>query len=91
MNGTEWLAFEPEHAMVFARPHRGPPSVYRPPNEDDDGGEHRGHRGELRRRDAHGAFDEHSNHPPPPPLDSLDENDAGYLHTYAAAKDLRLL
>ncbi|KAF2162397.1 hypothetical protein M409DRAFT_69030 [Zasmidium cellare ATCC 36951] len=25
INGTEWLAFEPEHALVFARSHRGPP------------------------------------------------------------------
>lgn len=25
VNGTEWLAFEPEHALVFARPRRGPP------------------------------------------------------------------
>ncbi|KAK4494708.1 hypothetical protein PRZ48_014064 [Zasmidium cellare] len=25
INGTEWLAFEPEHALVFARSHRRPP------------------------------------------------------------------
>lgn len=25
VKGMEWLAFEPEHALVFARPHHGPP------------------------------------------------------------------
>ncbi|KNG52631.1 hypothetical protein TW65_00051 [Stemphylium lycopersici] len=25
IEGMEWLAFEPEHALIFARPHRGPP------------------------------------------------------------------
>lgn len=25
VNGTEWLAFEPEHALLFASPHRPPP------------------------------------------------------------------
>lgn len=31
INGTEWLAFEPEHASVFARPRRGPPPGDRGP------------------------------------------------------------
>ncbi|KAJ5922342.1 hypothetical protein N7516_010045 [Penicillium verrucosum] len=66
VNGTEWLAFEPEHAM--------------------DGGH-----GELRKREPHDTDEKH--HGPTggrPPM-AFDENEAGYLHTYAAAKDLRLL
>lgn len=35
VNGTEWLAFEPEHALIFARPHRGPPPGRRPPGGPD--------------------------------------------------------
>ncbi|KAL1297500.1 hypothetical protein AAFC00_005019 [Neodothiora populina] len=31
VNGTEWLAFEPEHAMIFSRPRRPPPGVGEPP------------------------------------------------------------
>lgn len=40
INGTEWLAFEPEHALMFARPFRGgPPRGGWPgaPREPDDG------------------------------------------------------
>lgn len=77
INGTEWLAFEPEHALGFAR-------VRRP----------RGSPG----KGPHG--------PPPTKMTGLvedtlqnvlhdstaDEEDKwGYLHTYSAAKDLRLL
>ncbi|PYI08811.1 hypothetical protein BO78DRAFT_405503 [Aspergillus sclerotiicarbonarius CBS 121057] len=67
VNGTEWLAFEPEHAMVFARPHHPPPSAE---GEDD--------RKDLRRRDLETEEEE-------------EEQEAGWLHTYTAAKDLRLL
>lgn len=84
VNGTEWLAFEPEHAMVFARPRRGPPP-HLPPNDDDTEPEDGGH-GELRKREHHDTDEKH--HGPPK---ALDENESGYLHTYAAAKDLRLL
>ncbi|KAK5111851.1 hypothetical protein LTR85_011749 [Meristemomyces frigidus] len=43
VNGTEWLAFEPEHALMFARAHgpggpgggRGPPSGGPPPDGED--------------------------------------------------------
>lgn len=31
INGTEWLAFEPEHALIFARGNRGPPGHRKPP------------------------------------------------------------
>ncbi|PYH97097.1 hypothetical protein BO71DRAFT_396527 [Aspergillus ellipticus CBS 707.79] len=69
VNGTEWLAFEPEHAMVFARPHRGPP-----PGQDDDhsGDDDHDKKGLRVKRDDQGL-------------------ESGWLHTYAAAKDLRLL
>ncbi|KAK6007442.1 hypothetical protein QM012_004256 [Aureobasidium pullulans] len=30
VNGTQWLAFEPEHALIFARGHRGPPPGHHP-------------------------------------------------------------
>ncbi|OQE18804.1 hypothetical protein PENFLA_c020G00660 [Penicillium flavigenum] len=89
VNGTEWLAFEPEHAMVFARPRRGPPPHL--PPDDPDTERHDGGHGELRKRDHYEKDEKH--HGPPggrPPKES-DENEAGYLHTYAAAKDLRLL
>ena len=84
INGTEWLAFEPEHAMVFARPHRGPP-----PRPHDDYEEENVRHGELRKRE-HG-MDEEIPGPPQRPLPETFEDDTGYLHTYAAAKDLRLL
>lgn len=84
VSGTEWLAFEPEHAMVFARPHRGPPPP-NPPDGDSDKEDQNSHHEELRRR-----HDQDPSHPPPDFKD-VDENDSGYLHTYAAAKDLRLV
>ncbi|KER00758.1 hypothetical protein AUEXF2481DRAFT_35007 [Aureobasidium subglaciale EXF-2481] len=33
INGTQWLAFEPEHALIFARGHRGPPPGHSPSQE----------------------------------------------------------
>jgi hypothetical protein len=30
VNGTQWLAFEPEHALIFARGRRGPPPGHPP-------------------------------------------------------------
>ncbi|KAJ5428152.1 hypothetical protein N7445_009606 [Penicillium cf. griseofulvum] len=89
VNGTEWLAFEPEHAMVFARPRRSPPP-HLPP---DDAGIERqdGGHGELRKRKHHDSDEKHPGPPGDHPSKAFDENQAGYLHTYAAAKDLRLL
>ncbi|KAL4987658.1 hypothetical protein BDW68DRAFT_104859 [Aspergillus falconensis] len=65
-----WMAFEPEHAMVFARPSR-------------------------RQRETIEMEDE-SMTQQRPLADDVDEEEPpsdvpGYLHTYAAAKDLRLL
>ncbi|KAJ6111898.1 hypothetical protein N7523_007959 [Penicillium sp. IBT 18751x] len=101
VNGTEWLAFEPEHAMVFARPRGGPygpggpggphgpggpPQGEDGDNEDD---EHRSEREELRRRHPHGS---NENSIGLPPFEERDgETSEGYLHTYAAVQDLRLL
>ncbi|OJK02970.1 hypothetical protein ASPACDRAFT_40287 [Aspergillus aculeatus ATCC 16872] len=74
VNGTEWLAFEPEHALVFARPgpFKNPPP---PPHDggDDDGGE----KGDLRKEKRAEVEQQ--------------ESEGGWLHTYTAAKDLRLL
>lgn len=89
VNGTEWLAFEPEHAMVFARPRRGPPP-HLPPDDDDTEPQDGGH-GELRKREHHDADEKHHGLPGGRPPKVFDENESGYLHTYAAAKDLRLL
>ncbi|KAJ5753903.1 uncharacterized protein N7511_008056 [Penicillium nucicola] len=93
VNGTEWLAFEPEHAMVFARPRRGgPPPGGPPPGDDRDDPERpEGRHGELRKREHRGPDGKQ----PEAWADRFGEDgeggDAGYLHTYAAAKDLRLL
>ncbi|KAL4881090.1 hypothetical protein BJY04DRAFT_207748 [Aspergillus karnatakaensis] len=67
VQGPEWLAFEPEHALVFTHPF-----PHNPPPEDGE---------------------------PRPPLQeelqqvmgSVEQAEDGYLHTFAAAKDLRLL
>ncbi|KAJ5555646.1 hypothetical protein N7535_008079 [Penicillium sp. DV-2018c] len=97
VNGTEWLAFEPEHALVFARPRWGPgppPGAGRGQGESDGEGEREdaGH-GELRRRDREQgipsrqpamAFDGSES-------ENGDEHLMGYLHTYAARENLRLL
>lgn len=87
VNGTEWLAFEPEHAMVFARPHIGTPP--RRPEDGDDEDRDRVHHEELRRRRPHGLGDRPTG--PLPPFEAAEEGGAGYRHTYAAAKDLRLV
>lgn len=62
--GTEWLAFEPEHSLVFAGRRPGPPP----------------HGGKPRDADAQ-----------KPLTSKADKDEGGYLHTYAAARDLRLL
>lgn len=69
VNGTEWLAFEPQHALFFAHPRGQRPG--RPPHN------------------------EHSFGSPGQDVleESAEDGDEryGYLHTYSAAKDLRLL
>lgn len=44
VRGMEWLAFEPEHALIFARP-RGPPGGRRPGHHDGDKAEKKEQRG----------------------------------------------
>lgn len=83
INGTEWLAFEPEHALNFAKM----------------GGPHR--------KGSHGGSSKRPPPPPPAVMNrgkqrvlhdlntaegiDSEEDKYGYLHTYTAAKDLRLL
>ncbi|KAF2815527.1 uncharacterized protein BDZ99DRAFT_345969, partial [Mytilinidion resinicola] len=73
VDGMEWLAFEPEHSLVFThrRPSRGGPRRGRP-------GKSPG--GDMERPFHEGPG---SGHPP----DFI----PGWLHTYKANKDLRLL
>ncbi|KAL2819323.1 hypothetical protein BDW59DRAFT_174826 [Aspergillus cavernicola] len=62
IQGPEWLAFEPEHALVFARPHpHNPP----PPGDGPS--------------------------PPQQVVGEPNQAEDGFLHTFAAARDLRLL
>jgi hypothetical protein len=74
VNGTEWLAFEPEHALVFARPfrHGTPPGK----------GPHKRSQVTLQpEHEVSGNDQKKEQH----------QNQTGWLHTYMAAKDLRLL
>ncbi|TKA33610.1 hypothetical protein B0A50_00446 [Salinomyces thailandicus] len=62
INGTEWLAFEPEHAMIFARGRHGPP-----PDRD---GERYPPGSHPQSHDSHGgpqSDHEHEDRYPPPP------------------------
>lgn len=106
VKGMEWLAFEPEHALLFARPRRGGPPGggpgRGPPGHGPPGGGPPGHGDGDRRgpppwesgpkpaddgqkpihgKDQRGEEDVHGE----------DVTDAGFLHTYAAKRDLRLL
>ncbi|KAL1986924.1 hypothetical protein VTN96DRAFT_5341 [Rasamsonia emersonii] len=76
VNGTEWLAFEPEHALAFARPRpRG-----HPPGKD--------------RQDRPASKRKLPQKREQKPLRGGNvegDDEAGFLHTYVTAKDLRLL
>ncbi|KEQ71556.1 hypothetical protein M436DRAFT_31748, partial [Aureobasidium namibiae CBS 147.97] len=96
VNGTQWLAFEPEHALIFARGRRGPPPGP-PPGEgqytEDAGKEHElpGHRpkrpgGKDRPRKEHGDEGCHR-----PSRNEPEDQSSGYLHTYRTKHSLRLL
>lgn len=78
VNGTEWLAFEPEHAMVFAAfgPGRGPP-----PGGPDSPGSDDPRRPSFQKLLAQIGETEKDKDP----------ELGGWLHTYVAAKDLRLV
>ena len=82
VNGTEWLAFEPEHALMFAR---GP--IERPPDSPRDDPNHV-ELSLLSRQISRGGLqmvlnDNEKSRPPP--------IKPGYLHTYRTKHDLRLL
>lgn len=105
VNGTEWLAFEPEHALAFARPPprrppgRGPPDDAQSPN--------RGRRkdvGEMISEPAPRNTKRLMSHRPDrnarylPEQILMGDNDKdpsdqmhGYLHTYRTKHKLRLL
>ncbi|KAF1343724.1 hypothetical protein BDV97DRAFT_380193 [Delphinella strobiligena] len=92
INGTEWLAFEPEHAMIFARsrgpggpggpgrrPGGGPPGE-RPHEEYEDEEEDDNLRGLPHHQpNGHGNKETHP------------EQNYGYLHTYRTKHPLRLI
>ncbi|KAH7401416.1 hypothetical protein BKA66DRAFT_519117 [Pyrenochaeta sp. MPI-SDFR-AT-0127] len=98
VKGMEWLAFEPEHALIFARPRRGPPpgDGNRPSK---DGGGPKNIDTLRSWEDEHHSLDrpepDHSTgHKLPPPLrfhGSKQDSDVGYLHTYVPKHPLRLL
>ncbi|KEQ58724.1 uncharacterized protein M437DRAFT_58695 [Aureobasidium melanogenum CBS 110374] len=88
VNGTQWLAFEPEHALIFARGRRGPPPGHPPgdghappPGEEDD------------ESDMPYHPEEFSSHSKPINEGNEEKNhsDSGYLHTYRTRHSLRLL
>ncbi|KAI9734665.1 MAG: hypothetical protein M1834_002266 [Cirrosporium novae-zelandiae] len=88
VTGMEWLAFEPEHAMIFAHARGPPPKNPRYPGDGHDGPPPPGSppRGPPPRG------------PPPSgqiPMhmtqDDGDEKRLGWLHTYITNKNLRLL
>ncbi|GAM90128.1 hypothetical protein ANO11243_081680 [Dothideomycetidae sp. 11243] len=86
VNGTEWLAFEPEHALGFARPHGPPPRKEKPPVS------------YRSRRPAKAPFAVQN---PSRGIDSrsaeindadeLVDNSQGYLQTYRTKQPLRLI
>ncbi|KAF2444414.1 hypothetical protein P171DRAFT_338906, partial [Karstenula rhodostoma CBS 690.94] len=82
VKGMEWLAFEPEHALVFARPRGGRPG--RGPGhgnrEEEDGPSSPPPPHDNLQR----PFPNHPPHPPPTTA-------KGYLHTYIPTRPLRLL
>lgn len=78
VTGVEWLAFEPEHALGFARPRgRRPPGGHDPSQE----------RRLLYKTKDQKTFDQSY------PYEESNEDglEPGYVHTYVTAKDLRLL
>lgn len=90
--GTEWLAFEPEHAMLFARmppmgsqpgipPRRGGPKGGRPGRDGTGGPASPGGPGGL----------EWQNPLSLEPLEDEEPKKSGWLQTYVPVRDLRLL
>ncbi|KAH3910668.1 hypothetical protein HBI56_189770 [Parastagonospora nodorum] len=93
IQGMEWLAFEPEHARIFAQPWMRPP-----PPDDDYRTRHRERQScewpHVRGDRMTGRFDMRTSHERQQVLTSGDSKpnpNAGYLHTYTPKHDLRLL
>ena len=88
IQGMEWLAFEPEHARIFAQPWMRPP-----PPDDDYGTRHR--EGQSRERphvrDNPMTGRSHERQQILTAGDSKLDPNAGYLHTYTPKHHLRLL
>jgi hypothetical protein len=88
VKGMEWLAFEPEHALIFARPRggRGPPGGRPPPDEGSGKGpqewnEERHDESGERGRKHHGEHNDGEGRPPHPPHQgepSLDGHHRGH-------------
>ena len=87
VNGTEWLAFEPEHALLFAR---GP--MKRPPKDPDDGddGDYEYEYASARQLGRMQAVLD-SRHMSSSRAQRPRDSKPGYLHTYRTKHDLRLL
>jgi hypothetical protein len=94
VTGMEWLAFEPEHAMIFARQHGGGPPPGNPGGKRP-GGPPPPLSGDRIERQAplHGeerflesSFSDRSDSPDDNPMELT-----GWLHTYSTNSDLRLL
>ncbi|KAH6637765.1 hypothetical protein C7974DRAFT_307777 [Boeremia exigua] len=86
VKGMQWLAFEPEHALIFARPRGGPgrppPGKGEGPPDDRDSGSEGMTRSPQKR---------HSQQPLQEPMPAPQDPPMGHLHTYAPVHDLRLL
>lgn len=106
VNDTEWLAFEPEHAMLFAGPRRGPPgkrpghesAEKRPIEKSKDRSRRKSSRTLSAKKKAQEHATDHVNVKPTVqvPLSSDsgiygDQRMSGYLHTYRTKHSLRLL
>ncbi|EHA26990.1 hypothetical protein ASPNIDRAFT_170567 [Aspergillus niger ATCC 1015] len=85
INGTEWLAFEPEHAMVFAHPGRTrrsrPSEATNQPHEDEE-------QSNIEKTYDHRWTEtvEHESD-----LETETGSWMGYFHTYRTKRDLRLV
>ncbi|KAJ5784040.1 uncharacterized protein N7518_009717 [Penicillium psychrosexuale] len=87
--GVEWLAFKPEHSLGFAHRTHGQKGFMHKNDEHDHRNEDRSQgqdqdQAPLRNPPVHPHGNKNTN-------EDTDPVNAGYLHTYAAAKDLRLL
>jgi hypothetical protein len=98
VNGTEWLAFEPEHALVFAnclgppgKGHEGhpPPPPLSPENRML--ADHPSNAGQDFRFVNQGYDRSNAHSYRRDPSISTEKPCGGYLHTYRTTKDLRLL